>query len=602
MSGRGRLVVVARADPAGRYAWLPSPRAGDITVVLDSLAVSDLAERKPIHFDELESWEERNAAEHDIPELLAAVGAHPAVAAVQRGGFPLYEFAEYRLRPELARLLRGFTLARAGAGVGVGAGVGARAGVGGGAGAGAGELVCDPALPQALQIGVRAGLGLDWREVPYALAPALPGSPARRAVARQLMRVTATASRPRRGRVRVAAVAAGKLALALASLSDAEMEASGLGLMPFPGLDHGNGLLLSLRRRRPLLGSYGPARPAPRATDIALPVRLGVEPEAALDEALTRLVGLVMNGAAPELEQAVAALGGLSRARSLRSIVLPSAAYGASRLVIEWAHERGLRVGSMQHGIYVFRDYDGGDRRADVLFGWGEGTIEQTRAWVQPRPRVLPVGVPGTPSAAPQGAAPSVVGASLRRVLVATSSTLETPIAPLAFCETFVQILAPGLRRLVAAGVEVRLRPHPSEEPARYRRQLDALGLGLDAFGIGLEVSADGPFQAAMEQADLLISSGSSVAFEAAAQGLPVLLWWGGTPEWVRKEHLMEPWNGSPPGTFEHGAEFETLVVALLGHYAQGLTVAQDLSRRLARYAEPFNRDAFAAGLRELAE
>ena len=129
MSGRGRLVVVARADPEGRYAWLPPPRAGDITVVLDSLAGSDLAERKPIHFDQLESWEERNAAEHHIPELLAAVGAHPAVAGVQRGGFPLYEFAEYRLRPELARLLRGFTLARAGAGVGVGAGVGAAAGI-----------------------------------------------------------------------------------------------------------------------------------------------------------------------------------------------------------------------------------------------------------------------------------------------------------------------------------------------------------------------------------------------------------------------------------------------------------------------------------------
>ncbi len=559
--------MVARADPSGRYGWLPAPSRGDTTVVLDELAGFDLAARDPIPFDRLESWEERNAAEHHMADLLKAIGEHPSVAAIEHRGFPLYEFAEYRLRPEVAMFLRGWTVARVGAA--------------------AGELTCDPALSPAFLIGVRAGLGLDLGATPYVLPPALPGSRRRRQVARQMMRVLAMASRPER--VSVAAVAAGKLSLALASLSAEDTREAGLGLMPFPGLDHGNGLLLALRWRLPLLATYGPAHIGARVA-MNLPERLEVEPEAALDRALTLLVRLVLTGAAPEQEQAVRALGGMGRARSLRAVVLPSAAYGASRLLIRWAHERGLRVGSMQHGIYVFRDYDGGDRRADVLFGWGEGTTEQTCAWVEPRPAVLPVGVPGTPPAPFRP-----VRASLTHMLIATTNTLETPITPVASCETFLRTLAPGLRHLAAAGVDLELRPHPNEDPARYRRLLDTLGLSL-------RVSAEGSFRAAAEPTDILVSSGSSVAFEAAALGLPVLLWVGGTPKWVRAQHLVAPWTESPPGTFETSGDFEYLVEALLDRRAQGLDLAMELSRRLARYAQPFDRAAFAAGLRMLGE
>ena len=86
------------------------------------------------------------------------------------------------------------------------------------------------------------------------------------------MRALAATSKPER--VRVAAVVAGKLLLALDSLPDDELRAIGLGVMPFPGLDHGNGALLALRRRLPLLATYGPRRagcgPAAR-----LPARLG---------------------------------------------------------------------------------------------------------------------------------------------------------------------------------------------------------------------------------------------------------------------------------------------------------------------------------------
>jgi hypothetical protein len=562
-----RLIVVCGADPTRRYDWLPPYWPGDLTIALDWMAHADLAGRDALLFDALQDWEERNADEHRIAELMVALSEHPQLAAIELAGHRLIDFAELRMRPEVTLLLRGWTLARAGAK------------------AGASALICDPAATPALLMGLRAGLGMDPASVSYTIPPALPGSRLKRSVARPLMRALAAGTRARS--VRVVAVAAGKLSLALASLSRTELRSMGVGAMPFPGLDHGNSALLALRRGLPLLPGCGPSRAGPGPA-VRLPERLELDGEAALDRALTLLVSRLLAGAAPELAHSVKALDGLTRARSLRALLLPSAAYGASRVLIEWAHERGVRVGVMQHGIWVFRDYDGGDRRADLLFGWGEGTAGQIHGWADPRPTVLPAGVPGTPVAAPR---PPV--ASLRRALIATSSTLDTPLAPVAFCETFVEILAPGLRRLRAAGVELELRPHPNEDPRRYRRLLDALGLDVG-------ITAGGPFRAAAQSADILISSASSVAFEAAALGLPVLLWLGGTPEWVRRQHLVEPWIESLPGTFQGAEDFGSLIDALLGRPADGFGIARELSRSLARYAQPFDRDAFADGLRLL--
>ncbi|MFI5009046.1 MAG: hypothetical protein ACHQDY_02090 [Solirubrobacterales bacterium] len=562
-----RLIVVCRADATRRYDWLPAHRPGDLTIALDWMAHADLAGRDALLFDALQDWEERNAEEHRIAELMVALGEHPKLAAIELAGHRLIDFAELRMRPEVTLLLRGWTLARAGAG--------ARA------------LICDPAAAPALLMGLRAGLGMDPESVPYTIPPALPGSRLKRSAARPLMRALAAGTRS--GSVRVVAVAAGKLSLALASLSHAELRSMGVGAMPFPGLDHGNSALLALRRGLPLLPGYGPSRVG-RGPAVRLPERLELDGEAALDRALTLLVSRLLAGAAPELAHSIRALDGLTRVRSLRALLLPSAAYGASRVLIEWAHERGVRVGAMQHGIYVFRDYDGGDRRADLLFGWGEGTAGQINGWADPRPTVLPAGVPGTLVAPPR---PPV--APLRRALIATSSILDTPLAPVALCETFVEILAPGLRRLGAAGVELELRPHPNEDPGRYRRLLDALGLDVG-------VTAGGPFRATAQSADILISSASSVAFEAAALGLPVLLWIGGAPEWVRRQHLVEPWIESLPGTFQGPGDFGSLIDALLERPVEGFGVARELSRSLARYAQPFDRDAFAEGLRLLGE
>jgi hypothetical protein len=555
-------------------------------MVCDGAIANDLPERRPVPFDRLSSWEERSRSEHRIVQLLAAIAAHPAVAAIGDSGFSLIDFAEYRLRLETARLLSGWTVARAGAE------------------AGARRAICDPALPAAFAMGVRAGLGLDPAAGAYTIPSALPGSPGRRAMARQLMRLLAAGSRPRRARSRVAAVAAGKLAIALTALSDADLAQAGVGLMPFPGLDHGNSLLLCMRRRLPLVSAYSPLRAGSGAA-VRLPANLGLVADAGLDRALTLLVARVMAGTADELSQAVRTLAGLARAPGLRAVLLPSAAYGASRLLIDWAHRRDLRVGVVQHGVYGLREFDGGDSRADVIFAWGEAVVEQIQSLFGPRPLVRPVGVPGmaqaraerSADAGTEGPAGSggVAGTPvLRRALIATTSTIDAPLMPSAFCEDFIEALAPGLHRLAGAGVEIELRPHPTEDPEYYRRLLSARELDV-------EVVDQGTVAQAVAGVDIVISSVSSVAFEAAAAGRPVLLWLGAAPRWVREEHMVAPWIGGVPGMFEASEDFDALACDLLEHPAAGFRAAYELRRYLAGFAEPFDAAQFAAELRELA-
>lgn len=287
-----RLIVVYRADPSGRYDWIPPLRDDDLTIALDGIAHRELAGRHPLLFDELESWQERSAGEHRVAELMDAIREHSVVDAIAWHGHALIDFAEPRLRGEVVLLLRGWRLACAAPR--------------------ARELICDPQAPAALEMGVRAGLGLDPSATPYAIPPALPGSRRKRALARPLMCALAAGSRPQR--VRLAAVVAGKLSLALAALPVDELRALGIGAMPFPGLDHGNGALLALRRRLPLLATYGSAhadRAAGSAPDVRLPARLEIDDVAELDRALTLLVGRLLAGTASEFAHAIGALAGL---------------------------------------------------------------------------------------------------------------------------------------------------------------------------------------------------------------------------------------------------------------------------------------------------
>jgi hypothetical protein len=565
-TGTARLIVVYRGDPSGRYAWLSQRRPDDVTVTFDPLAAGDLDAREPLLFDDLQSWEERSASEHHVDRLLSSIRAQRAVAEIGLGGHRLIDFVAFRLREELVRLLRGWDLAHTAPG--------------------ARELVCDPAAPAALVMGAQAALGMNPAVIPYTLPPALPGSHLKRMAARPVMRAVALRSRPQG--VRVAAVATGKLMLALAALPDGDLREAGVGTMPFPGLDHGNSALLALRRRLPMLATFGPRRG--RAWPVArLPDCLEVAREPELDRALSVLVARLLAAAAAELDCAVSATAALERARGLRALLLPSAAYGASRVLIDWAHRHDVRVGAMQHGIYAFREFHGEDQRADVVFCWGEGTAEQAQDWPEPRPQLLLVGAPGTPTAPPR---PPL--AAPRRALITSSYGMETPITPVAFGEAFMDAVIPGLAKLARAGVQLELRPHPNEDPERYRRLLARHGLAI-------EIVSEGPFAAAAGRADIVISSASSVAFEAAALGLPILLWHGGAPPWVFAEHFVAPWTQSVPGMFGGVEDFGELIEELIARPAQALGVAHELRRRLARYAQPFDPVRFGDALRMLA-
>jgi hypothetical protein len=285
---------------------------------------SRVPDRSPQPLDEQGSPEESEAEQLAV-QMLAAVKQHPRVAAIAHTGYSLVEFAEPRLRSEILELMRGWTHARLTTT--------------------AQEPVCDPAMAPALHMGIRAGLGLDPTVMLPAIHPKTPDSPIRRVAVRQAMRGVAAVSDPER--VRVATVATGRLSLALASLSTTDLRAAGVGVLPFPGLENGDGMRLALRRRVPLLTGYGPRRPG-SGVAVSLPARLdlGCEPE--LDRALTLLVEWLLSGVAAQQDRAVRALGGLTRTHALRTILLPDMNHGASRLLAAYAQDRGLRIRTHQ--------------------------------------------------------------------------------------------------------------------------------------------------------------------------------------------------------------------------------------------------------------
>ncbi|MFI5009472.1 MAG: hypothetical protein ACHQDY_04270, partial [Solirubrobacterales bacterium] len=269
-----------------------------------------------------------------VAEVLAAVREHPAVAEIAHTGHSLIDFAEPRLELEIVQLLRGWTLARA---------------------AGSPEEVLDPAAPPALLMGARAGLGLDPADVSYTPPPAISASRLKLNLARQVMRAIARLSKPER--VRVGAVTTGRLALALAALPAADLHAARVGVLPLPGMDDGSGALFAIRHRLPLLTAYGFRAPGPGVA-VALPERLGLSPEPELDRALSLLVEGMLAGAAPEQDHTVRGLAGLHLTHALRVILLPSAASGAARLLIDYARERSLRVGVLEHGTCELHELD----------------------------------------------------------------------------------------------------------------------------------------------------------------------------------------------------------------------------------------------------
>jgi len=565
-----RLLLVWQADPSRTYGWLPPASPGDVLVSFDAVAARHLADRSPLQFDEQVSWEERSAAEHRVSRLVARVLSDPALAEQVLDGYPLSDFIAYRLRAECANVLRGWDAARAAPSCT--------------------DVVAGPGTPSALTLGARAALGLPVSESSYVVAaPEVVPPRLRRVFAQATTRAIARVSPA--ARIRVAAVMAAKVVPALAALTRAQLDAAGIGAMPFPGLDYGNSTRLAARWRRPLLATLDRARPfCPPQPPFRSELRLD-EQDAGLEAALQPVVDGLVRISWPQLAAAVQATDGLDRAGNLRALLLPTTAVGASQVLMHWARRRGVTVAAVQHGVYGFKEFDGGDSRADVLFAWSAAVGDQALAWPEPRPRIVAAGAPGMPQTSTRRSASGPVD----HVLVATTGRpVESALATTAFHEQFVAAVAPGLADLQRQGVRVELRLHPAEARETYEAILSANGLEI---GFASEI----PFADAAATTDLLVSAPSSVAFEAAALGVPVLLWTGAMPPDVRREHLVAPLSDDVPGYFGAADEFLALTRGLSAPDAPTQRIALNLADRLAEFATPFDAEVFAAGLAELA-
>jgi hypothetical protein len=547
----------------------PPPADDDVVLVFAPSAAPPAGAGRVLLADGLLDWSARAYIENRVQDLLTRL----------RDGLgdpQLLESAEYELRIEWVNVLCAHAAASALRDEGP-----------------FDELLPSSGTPAAIVAGVSSALAVtaasapDWRlELHFRGGIGLRGQAARAIIA-------ARAATSARRHIRVLTVPGQRLGLALARLSREQAGGLGLAVAALPELGHGEAAKLVLSHRLPAL-ALPTSVPAPTAAmpgaDIELPAQLSGDP--ALDRALLAIAQAVLAYGAQRVAAVTSLRPALEALPRLRAVVLPTCALGVTRLVRGWASERGIRVASFQHGIYGLIEGDGGDRRADVLFGWAPEVANQVRQWAPPRPRVVPVGVPDLPHAPAR-----FHTGPPRRVLVATTNApVGTALARWGEREQYLDALAGGLDRLCAAGVDVELRLHPAESPAEYEAMDRAAGRGSLAF------APPGPFAEAATRADLLVSPYSSVAFEAAALGLPVALWVPRIPEAVRRAHLLAPLSEELPGSFSDAAGFEALAGRILGAAPDGRESLVGLSHRLAAYVAPFDAGRFAAELGELGE
>ncbi|HEV3093349.1 MAG TPA: hypothetical protein VGY30_02415 [Solirubrobacteraceae bacterium] len=574
-----RLFVVWSAEESGP----PLPiRAGDLALCFDPLALDRAragGASLVLDADSLLDWEARARIDEQAAALADRLALDPGLANVRVAGESLIEFAHYDLLIELNNLLRGFELGAAlteehridalaaqsnapsSLRLGVGAAIEAHKGAAGATSA------CDPWIPISFS-------------GPYNRTHALVA---------QVALATTRALR-RRHPIRVLAIPAGKVPAALERLDRAELSDAGVGLANFPGLSQGGAARLALSSGLPTVpaGGLRIAHESPGARSRAWPIPTLIEPPA-LQAALAALVRTVLtrsSGATARVSNALRVWGSLP---DLRALLLPYAMVGPARLATRWAHSRGVAVAVIQHGMYGLRSGPGPDVLADQIFGWGPGVVEQLRAFPQGHPRVCSVGVPDLlPS--PRRDPPTSIG----RVLVTTTNRpLGSAIGAYGLPEQFIEDLVPGLRQLVDAGARVELRLHPAESRSRY----EAL---LATHGLELPFSSDGPLAELLSSCDLVVSAVSSAVFEAAALGLPVLLWAGRMPRQMRERCLLPPLCEELPAQFLDAEQFLELARRAIQEPSAVIVEGRALADRLCHFAQPLDTARLAAELMRL--
>jgi len=540
----------------------PVAQLDELILVFARSAAPSAGSAEVLFADDLLDWQTRSEIEHRAGDLLAKLRARVADTE-------LLEASEYQLRVEWVNLLLAHAVGAALRDAGPFT-----------------ELTPSSMTPAAIVAGVASALGIT--------APSTATGPARAsgrkaAIRSQIARlvVTARAATTSTRKVRVLAFPGLKLGEALGELSGAQLAGAGVGVAAVAELGYGEAAKLVLRHALPAVALPRGSGGERSAAGVPLSDLTG---SPALDVALAHVARAALDSGAQIASEISAVLPRLERLPALRAIVVPTAALGATRALGSWAGRHGIRVASFQHGIYGMIEGDGGDRRADVLFGWGPAVAGQVAMWTQPRPRLEVVGVPGLARAARRAAE-----SSLRRVLVATTNApTGNALAPWSIREDYLDALADGLARLRRAGVEIELRLHPVESAAEYATM--AARAGRDP----LRLAPPGPFAQVAERADLLIAPFSSVAYEAAALAIPVAIWIPRVPAAVRAAHFVPPLAGELPGTFADAAGFDELIAHALDDPANGLEAARSLTRSLEAYVAPLDTSRFASALARL--
>jgi hypothetical protein len=178
-------------------------------------------------------------------------------------------------------------------------------------------------------------------------------------------------------------------------------------------------------------------------------------------------------------------------------------------------------------------------------------------------------------------------------LLTTTGPYLESVIFPTAVHDTFLKDVLPGIKLMQRHGIHVALRVAPSETPERYRHALDKAGVVVS---LPERVS----IAEAITQHDLLVCPLSSVALEASALGVPVLMGLPSMPSEFAHEHLVAPWSKSLPGVFHDSAGFLVLIDGIAGENPPAIAMGLELASHLREYAQPFDAEAFMSALREL--
>lgn len=192
--------------------------------------------------------------------------------------------------------------------------------------------------------------------------------------------------------------------------------------------------------------------------------------------------------------------------------ILEDAHYGDTALLVRSANRKGVITGELQHGILnenhtAYAMSSKTRAQLDKLGMLPKNFLVWGRFWGQtldPSIRAIPVGKDGV---SPRREVPPARGAKDKRLLVISSGCslkLWNDLLPLITAD------------LSALGWRIRFRPHPSERSA-----------ASDLFPLRPPVELD-PYPRladSLSEASVVLGDFSTVLYEAAEAGVPVILW-----------------------------------------------------------------------------